>query len=175
MAYGRTQAVLIGGAFNGILSALPIVGAANICCCLWVTGGGAITAWLMQQGRTVAMRVADGAIGGALAGLAGAFFYTAVATPIGLVMAPEVEAVTEMMVWSGVPAEIAQFYEAVTGDVILMATLNLGLWLVVGVIFSTVGGLLGALFASRGAPPPAPPAASSGAPVVPPPPIAPDA
>lgn len=176
MTYGRTQAVLIGGAFNGILSALPIVGAANICCCLWVMGGGAITAWLMQQGRTVAMRVADGAIGGALAGLAGAFFYTAVSTPVSLMMTPEAEALAELMSGGGVPPEVIEFYEAVSGSFILMATLNFGLWLLIGIVFSTVGGLLGALFASRTAAPAAAPpgpgeSPSSGSTVVPPPPI----
>ncbi len=180
MAYGRTQAVLIGGAFNGILSALPIVGAANICCCLWVVGGGAITVWLMQQGRTVAMRLSDGAIGGALAGLAGAFFYTAVSTPINLMMGPEAEALAELMSEGGVPPEVIQFYEAVSGSFILMATINLGLWLFIGVVFSTVGGLLGALFANRNTPPaataPGQGADSSfGGPVVPPPPITPGA
>ena len=38
-----TQAVLLGGLFIGVLSALPIVNLAN-CCCLWIVGGGAITA-----------------------------------------------------------------------------------------------------------------------------------
>ena len=171
MAYGRTQAVLIGGAFNGILSALPIVGAANVCCCLWVMGGGAITAWLMQQGRTVAMKVFDGAIGGALAGLAGAFFYTVVSTPISLMMTPEAEALAELMSGGGVPPEVIQFYELVSGNVLLMATLNFGLWLFIGIVFSTVGGLLGALFAARTVSAPPTEGPSSGAPVVPPPPI----
>lgn len=171
MTYGRTQAVLIGGAFNGILSALPIVGAANVCCCLWVMGGGAITAWLMQQGRTVAMKVSDGAIGGALAGLAGAFFYTVVSTPISLMMGPEAEALAELMSGGGVPPEVIQIYEAVSGNVLLMATLNFGLWLFIGIVFSTVGGLLGALFAARTVSSPPTEGQSSGAPVVPPPPI----
>ena len=43
-----TQAVLLGGLFIGVLSALPFVNAAN-CCCLWIIGGGAIAAFLAQQ------------------------------------------------------------------------------------------------------------------------------
>ena len=181
MTYGRTQAVLIGGAFNGILSALPIVGAANLCCCLWVMGGGAVTAWLLQQGRTVALRASEGAIGGALAGLAGAFFYTLVYTPMSLMMAPEVEALAELMSGGGVPPEAIEIYEAFSNNIVLMATISFGLWMFVGIVFSTIGGLLGALFASRssGPPPTEGPyrgsgsggeSYSSGRPVVPPPP-----
>ena len=43
-----TQAVLLGGLFIGVLSALPIINLAN-CCCLWIVGGGAIAAYLGQQ------------------------------------------------------------------------------------------------------------------------------
>ena len=182
MTSGRTQAVLIGGAFNGVLSALPIVGAANVCCCLWVVGGGAITAWLMHQGRTMAMRVADGAIGGALAGLAGAFFYTVVDTPISIAMAPEANVLAELA-GGDIPPEVIQFYEMVSNSVVLRGSISFLLWLLVGVVFSTGGGLLGVLFIQRDAPPPVPPVASGGlsegassaGPVVPPPPIAPDA
>ena len=166
MPQGRTQAVLIGGAFNGILSALPIVNAANICCCLWVMGGGAITVWLMQQGRSMMMRLSDGAVGGALAGLAGAFFYTVVATAVNLIFGSGFEEVAEALQAAGsdVPIQLIEAYEAVSASVVLMATISFGMWLVVGVVFSTVGGLLGALFVRRNAPPVA------GASTVPPPP-----
>lgn len=160
------QAVLIGGAFNGILSALPIIGAANICCCLWVMGGGAITAWLMQQGRTVAIRLSDGAIGGALAGLAGAVIYTLVTTAVQLTFGSGLQEATDALRAAGgdVPIELIETFEALSSNIVLMATLSFFMWLVVGGIFSTVGGLLGALFLRRGAPP------AAGAPVVPPPP-----
>ena len=38
----RYQPALLGGLFIGVLSSLPVVSTANICCCLWViVGGGA--------------------------------------------------------------------------------------------------------------------------------------
>ena len=37
-----TRSAALGGLFIGVLSALPIVGAANCCCCLWVVSGGAL-------------------------------------------------------------------------------------------------------------------------------------
>jgi len=45
----RYQPALLGGLFIGILSALPIIGAFNACCCLWVVVGGLLTTYLMQQ------------------------------------------------------------------------------------------------------------------------------
>ncbi len=166
MPQGRMQAVLIGGAFNGVLSALPIIGAANICCCLWVMGGGAITAWLMQQGRTVVMHLSDGAIGGALAGLAGAVFYTVVTTVVQLTFGSGLQEATEALRATGgdVPVELIEALEVLSSNIVLMATLSFFMWLVIGGVFSTIGGLLGALFVRRGAPP------AAGAPIVPPPP-----
>ena len=45
------QPALIGGLVMGVLSALPIISAGNVCCCLWVVSGGAIAAYLFQQER----------------------------------------------------------------------------------------------------------------------------
>ena len=49
MASSRLQPALLGGAFIGVLSALPIVSVGNVCCCLWMVTGGALTAWVLQQ------------------------------------------------------------------------------------------------------------------------------
>jgi len=62
----RAQAILIGGMFTGVLSALPIVSVAN-CCCVWLIGGGAITAYLLQQGQSEPISLADASVGGCLA------------------------------------------------------------------------------------------------------------
>ena len=35
-----SQPAVIGGVIMGVLSALPIVSAGNVCCCLWVVVGG---------------------------------------------------------------------------------------------------------------------------------------
>jgi len=55
-----------------VLSALPIVGAANACCCLWVVSGGLLAAYLLQQDRQQPITAGDGAIVGLLAGISGA-------------------------------------------------------------------------------------------------------
>ena len=64
----RLQPALLGGLFIGVLSALPIINIGN-CCCLWVLGGGALAAYLMQQNHPYPITVADGALVGLMAGV----------------------------------------------------------------------------------------------------------
>ena len=47
------QPALIGGLVMGVLSALPLVSAGNICCCLWVVTGGLVAAYLLQQNQAM--------------------------------------------------------------------------------------------------------------------------
>ena len=167
----RTHAVLIGGGFNGVLSALPIIGAANCLCCLWVVGGGGVTAWLLQQGQADPLELGEGAVGGLLAGVVGAVVYTLVWVPLQLFLgsltggpggAFEIGDVD-------VPPEMLRMLEAmeqIMSNPPLMALTAFLMMLVAGMVFSTVGGLLGAFFFRRSAPP----HASGGADIVPPPP-----
>jgi hypothetical protein len=71
----RFQPSLIGGLFIGILSALPIVGAANVCCCLWVVVGGVLTVYLQKQARPEALDAAEAVLGGLVAGAIGALVH----------------------------------------------------------------------------------------------------
>ena len=66
------QPALIGGVVMGVLSALPIITAGNVCCCLWVVSGGVVAAYLLQQNQTTPITPGDGALVGLLAGLVGA-------------------------------------------------------------------------------------------------------
>ena len=50
----------------GVLSALPIIAAGNLCCCLWVVSGGAIAAYLLQQSQATPIEPGDGALVGLL-------------------------------------------------------------------------------------------------------------
>ena len=84
----------LGGLFIGILSALPIVGAANCCCCLWIVARVAlfplISAGLNQP---ASLTPGEGAIVGGLAGLIGAFVWIPVALVMDLLMSPLQQAV----------------------------------------------------------------------------------
>jgi len=45
------QPALAGGMFLGVLSTLPFIGAANVCCCMWVLLGGGIGVILLLKQR----------------------------------------------------------------------------------------------------------------------------
>src|SRR5215831_18507534 len=82
------QPALFGGLVMGVLSALPIVSAGNICCCLWVIIGGVVAAYLLQQNTSAPITPGDGALVGLLAGLIGALVQFALSIPIGILVAP---------------------------------------------------------------------------------------
>jgi uncharacterized membrane protein len=151
------QPALIGGLFIGILSALPIIGALNVCCCLWVVGGGVITAYLMQNASAMAITVGDGALGGLIAGLIGAIVDTILTIPIRLVMGPMQARFFQRWMESAprdVPDSLRVFMEpgAMTGGIVIATIANFMLMLVLGAIFATIGGMIGAAIFNRGKP-----------------------
>ena len=168
---------LLGGAFIGVLSALPLVNVAN-CCCLWLITGGTLAAWVMQQNHPAPIRAGDGALVGFLAGIVGAFVYVAVATPISLLMAPLEEAMRSRVL-EGAQEMPPEMRDALTRFASGGAGVAIGfaMNLLLGMVFSTVGGVLGAVWFKKPGPPPAPPTVDptwapppvSWAPPVPPP------
>jgi hypothetical protein len=168
---------LLGGAFIGVLSALPLVNVAN-CCCLWLITGGALAAWVMQQNHPAPIRAGDGALVGFLAGMVGAFVYVVVAAPISLLMAP-IEEAMRSRVLEGAQEMPPEVRDALTrfGSGGAGLAIGFAMNLLLGMIFSTLGGVLGAVWFKKPGPPPAPPAVDptwappsvSWAPPVPPP------
>ena len=157
----KTQPVLLGGAFIGVLSALPIIAIGNLFCCLWIVGGGVIAAYLMQQSHPVAITLQDGAVGGFLAGIVGAFVYVIVAVPVQLLMAPIQRRVAQGILDAArtVPPEFRDMIEEMSsgaGGVIVGLMIMFFVLLVLGVIFATLGGVLGALMFRRNPEPPTP-------------------
>lgn len=157
----RGQAILIGGGFNGVLSALPLIELGN-CCCLWVTGGGAITAWLLQRERAESLDPGEGALAGLLAGVAGAVIFAVVSVPVQMVMGSlGMFDVGDL----DVPPEVRELMEALSSSVALRVLIGFVTMLIVSAIFSTLGGLAGAFLFRKPAPP-----APGGTEIVPPPP-----
>ena len=145
----------------GVLSALPIINAANVCCCLWVIAGGLTAAYLLQQNQITPITPADGAMVGLLAGLAGALIHFVVSIPIDLVLAPFQRGFLENLRESMPPeaaAMLSRYLEEreSAGVAFLMVQRVIGLifTLFIGAIFSTLGGLLGAAVFRK---PPSPP------------------
>ena len=174
MNKSQLQPILFGGLFIGVLSGLPIINFAN-CCCIWIVGGGMLTAWLQQRERAEPLSLGEGALGGFLAGIAGAFVYVAVSIPIDIVTMPLQRGMMEWIAESGadLPPGFQDMIEIGPEDFILGAVIGFFVMLFAGMIFSALGGLFGVLLFRPSPAPPAPPSmppppASSAPPSAPP-------
>ena len=140
------QPALFGGLVMGVLSALPIVAAGNLCCCLWVISGGVVAAYILQQNQPTPIKQGDGALVGLLAGVIGAFVYLLISIPITVLVAPLERAVLERVIETagGMPPEFRRYFDssAIGG---LGLVISFILMLFGGAVFSTVGGLIGAV------------------------------
>ena len=121
-------------------------------------GGGVIAAYLMQQSHLVEITLQDGAVGGFLAGIVGAFVYVIVAVPVQLFMAPIQRRVAQGILDAAgaVPPELRDLLEDMSsgvGGVIVGLMFMFFVLLVLGVIFATLGGVLGALMFRRNSQP----------------------
>jgi len=70
---------LIAGALAGLLASLP---GTNLCCCLWPMGAGVLAAFLLQKEARSLLTGGDGAVLGALAGLASALVRSLLLIPL---------------------------------------------------------------------------------------------
>ena len=140
------KATLIGGSAAGVLSSLPLVGALNCLCCSLIVGGGFFAAYLYAQScRSHGVEFRPGT--GALVGLVAAFFYAIASTIVGMIFRPDVDEVMSQMESMGqnVPPEVLDWvtwFLKIVGTP-LGALLAFGFSLILGAIFSTLGGLIG--------------------------------
>ena len=145
----------------GVLSALPLISVANVCCCLWVICGGVLAAYLLQQNQATPITPGDGALVGLLAGLLGAVVQVVVSIPISIVVGPMERAMVQrlMEMAGNMPPEVRDMMERYGGEGRSIAFMILGrifalfFWLCIGAVFSTVGGLLGAMLFKKDLPP----------------------
>ena len=162
MPASKLQPALLGGLFIGVLSALPFISAGNCFCCMWVIGGGVVAAYLLQQNQAAPISASDGAVTGLLAGLVGAGVSLVISIPVGLIFGPMQGAWMERVRSQAgdVPPELRSVLDALGsgGFTIIGALIGFVFMLFAGVIFGSLGGLLGALFFKKdGPPPPTPP------------------
>jgi hypothetical protein len=138
----------------GVLSALPLVSAGNLCCCLWVVTGGVVAAYVLQQNQPAPITAGDGAIVGLLAGITGAFVYLLLSIPISILIAPMERLVMQRLSESAsrFPPELREFMGSYIGGGIRLV-LGFIFMLCVGSIFSTLGGVLGAAIFRKPLPP----------------------
>ena len=158
---------LIGGGVAGLIGGLPLIGAINACCCALIIGGGFLAAFLYSnecKGMGAEFRAGAGAKIGLVAGL---FYWLVNSIVQGLVSMvfgqPDFAEILEQMETAGAPPELLDQVEPLFeilsggGGVALVLIVSL----VLAIVFSTIGGLIGgAVFKVEPSPPtsPAPPA-----------------
>jgi hypothetical protein len=146
----------------GVLSALPIINAAN-CCCAWILFGGALAAYLMQQGDPDPIGAGDGALVGLLAGVAGACIWLILSIPINAALAPFQDQLMQRALRqaTGMAPEARAFLErlAARGPATgLSLVFSFVVMLCISSVFGMFGGLFGALmFRKKPTPPTLPP------------------
>jgi hypothetical protein len=147
------QPALLGGVVIGVLSALPIVAAGNLCCCLWVVCGGVLAAYLLQQNQTAPLTAGDGAVVGLLAGVVGAFVSLLLSIPITIFIAPLERQFLEQLSSSGNVSPEMRGYMSGAGGTSILLVVSFLFMLFAGPIFSMLGGLLGAAIFRKPLPP----------------------
>ena len=143
-----SSAALLGGVFIGVLSALPIINIAN-CCCLWITGGGVLTAYLAQHDARRPVSPGHGALLGFFAGVTGAVVWLVAFAALDVVVGPVQQRMVEAMLDRSidVPPDARQMLEAISARSAspLRYVLGFLFQLFAGAVFSTLGGLIGAI------------------------------
>ena len=158
----KFQPALLGGLLLGVLSVLPLVNIGNACCCLWVVTGGAVAAYLLQRNQPTPIATGDGAAVGLLAGIIGAIVWQVLQIPVTLAMGPVVARLTDRMLNTGdLPENVRPLFEMLrqnSGFSLVGFIIGGFFTLVISVVFSTLGGVIGAaLFRAKTPPTPPPP------------------
>jgi hypothetical protein len=156
------QAALLGGLFIGILSALPLI---KYCCCLWIIGGGLVAAYVDQQNDPRPITAGRGALAGLLSGVTGSLVWLVATIALNALFEPLRNQLSQAVLRStpDMPPEVRAVLDNIGSSTSLWTTIFFILLLFVGSIFSTLGGLLGAVFfrndvpPALGGPPPLPP------------------
>lgn len=165
---------LIGGGLFGLVGAIPYLGALNCLCCSLIIGGGFLAAYLYSRecaGQGVAFRPGSGAVVGLIAALFHAIANTAVWRVVATLMPQDPDQIVEQLEQAGMPAEYIDIatnvFDMLSGFVGVI--IYFFVILLIGAVFSTIGGLIGgAVFKVEPAPPAPPVATEPPAPPVPP-------
>src|SRR5262245_7408201 len=149
----RHQPALLGGLYVGVLSVLPFVGAANICCCLWGVTGGILTVYLQQQRQEAPVDTAQAVLGGLIAGLVGGLIFVIVMVFTMDSSDParqeEMLRTMERILGDSVSPEVRDQVTAFANSPMFRAAMG-GIWLLTFAVFTMLGALIGvALFRKK--------------------------
>jgi hypothetical protein len=153
---------LMGGLVLGVLSALPLVSLGNCCCCAWLVTGGLVAAYLLQSNTPQPITMGDGGLVGLLAGLFGAVVNMIVSVPMNMLIGPFQQQFMQRFADAqpDLPDNVRQMVDNMGAGAVSVAgtVMAFFMMLILGAVFSSLGGLLGAFFfKKKDAPVPPPP------------------
>jgi len=125
----KLKPAIIGGLVTGILSVIPFV---SSCCCVWAILGGMLASFMYIKSSPVPASTGDGAVLGILSGVFGGLIYLIIGLPIALLFG--VAQMEEGFRRAGVEVPLTGVALAILGVFIVIVML---------LIFSTIGGLIG--------------------------------
>ena len=125
----KLKPAILGGLVTGVLSVIPFV---SSCCCVWAILGGMLASFLYIKGSAVPASTGDGAVLGILSGVFGGLIYLIIGLPIALLFG--VAQMEEGFRRAGVEVPLTGVALAILGVFIVVVML---------LIFSTIGGLIG--------------------------------
>lgn len=162
----KLKPAIIGGVIVGLLSAIPFVNLANICCCFWALLGGALAANMYIKSSPTPVKAGDGAVVGVLAGVVGALIYIVVGIPLAIVLSGVMNAFIISMVHNIDPSTARELSRQLATQTVAGKIGGGFISAIVLLVFSIIGGLLGvAIFEKRkGNAVPPPPQGFGGAP-----------
>ena len=157
----KLKPALIGGVVLGVLSVIPFISAANLCCCLWAILGGMLASYLYVKNSPTPASPGDGAALGALAGLIGGAISLVLGIPIAIAMGPTMRNLMLSILENADPrqAEMMRRQFEASGDAIAPIIIQSFIGAALLFVFAIIGGLLGVvIFEKRkgGQPPPPP-------------------
>lgn len=168
------KAALIGGVAAGVASSIPIVEFLNCACCALVIGGGVLAAGLQSRASKTAgvpFRVGNGAVVGLVAGLVYGVTSGVLAALVAAVFGNPTAEVLKMVEGMGaeIPPETIEMLESMSSaSPAMVGLMSVVVGVIVGAIFSTLGGVIGGAAFKYEPAPPAPPTQG----MAPPPPAA---
>jgi len=161
----KLKPALIGGVFIGVLSVIPFVSAANLCCCLWAILGGMLATYLYVKNSPTPASAGDGAVLGVIAGAMGAVLSFVLGVPIALAMGPTMRnlIVSLMQNVDARQAEMMRQQFEAQGNAIAPLIIQSLIGAALLFVFAILGGLLGVpIFEKRKGVPPPPPMFNAG-------------
>jgi hypothetical protein len=151
----KTRAVLISGVTFGLLSAIPPISFASLCCFIWIACG-TLASYLYVRSSPSPVLMGEGVQLGALAGMVGTIVALTLGLAVGFIFGASFDQLLVKMMErfslrqaeelsQQLKAAQAQTFAQKLPNILLTSLMRS----VVSVIFATLGGLLGVRFFER--------------------------